>query len=322
MIRQPISMHSATSKPSFDGIWIPMVTPFCEGVVDLVAAQRLATHLVDQGIHGLVVCGTTGEAALLEEDEQLSLLKAVLAAVGLRCPVFMGLSGSDTRAMTQKVTRFDQAGAAGFLISPPSYIRPSQQGVLMHFQALAAATERPIILYDIPARTGVDLTLATVLKLAADPQFVAIKKCGGHWSQMAELINQTSLKVLSGDDDSLFATLCLGGHGAISAAAHIRPDLFVQVFQLVQARQIDQARVVFNALLPLIKLLFSEPNPSPVKAALALQGFIQEELRLPMLPMTTTGKDQLRVVLEQVMNLPSWSCNHSLRISEADFVRE
>lgn len=310
MIRQPISLTSAMSMPCFEGIWIPMVTPFREGVIDLVAAQRLATHLVDQEVNGLVVCGTTGEAALLDDDEQIILLKAVQAAVGLRCPVFMGLSGSDTRAMSQKVARFDQAGAAGFLISPPSYVRPSQQGVLMHFQALAAATERPIILYDIPARTGVELALATVLKLADNPQFVAIKKCGEHGSQMAELVKQTSLKVLSGDDTSLFATLCLGGHGAISAAAHIRPDLFVQVFQWVQAGQIEQARALFNALLPLISILFSEPNPSPVKAALALQGFIHEELRLPMLPMSTTGKDQLSVVLNQVMNIPAWSCNH------------
>ena len=187
---------------------------------------------------------------------------------------------------------------------PTSYIRPSQQGLILHFQALAEVTERPIILYDIPVRTGVELELSTVLTLAVNPQFVAIKKCGGHSLQVAELINQTSLNVLSGDDASLFTTLCLGGQGTISAAAHIRPDLFIQVFQLVQGGQIEQARTVFNALLPLIKLLFSEPNPSPVKAALALQGHIQEELWLPMLPMTTEGKNKLRVVLDQVMNIP------------------
>ena len=304
MIRQTISMKSATVMPIFKGIWIPMVTPFRAGVVDVDAAQRLAVRLVDQGVHGLVVCGTTGEAALLDDEEQITLLSAVQEAVGLRCPVFMGLSGSDTRAMTKKVTCFDQVGAAGFLISPPSYIRPSQQGLILHFQALAEATERPIILYDIPARTGVELELSTVLTLAENPQFVAIKKCGGHSLQVAELINQTSLNVLSGDDASLFTTLCLGGQGAISAAAHIRPDLFIQVFQWVQMGQIEQARAVFNALLPLIKLLFSEPNPSPVKAALALQGHIQEELRLPMLPMSTEGKDKLRIVLDQVMNIP------------------
>ncbi len=300
-------MNSATAMPSFNGIWIPLVTPFRGGVIDIDAAQRLAIRLVDKGIQGLVVCGTTGEAALLDDDEQAAMLYAVQEAVSLRCPVVMGLSGSDTRAMTKKVARFDQTGVAGFLISPPSYVRPSQQGMIMHFLALAAATERPIILYDIPARTGVELELATVMTLATDPQFVAIKKCGGHLSKMAELVNQTPLNVLSGDDSLLFATLCLGGHGAISAAAHIRPDLFVQVFQLVQAGQIEQARTLFNALLPLIKLLFSEPNPAPVKAALALQGHIQEELRLPMLPMSSEGKDKLMIMLDQVMALPVWS---------------
>lgn len=316
MIRQTISMKSAAVMPSFKGIWIPMVTPFRAGVVDFDVAQRLAVHLVDQGVDGLVVCGTTGEAALLDDEEQITLLSAVQEAVGLRCPVVMGLSGCDTRVMTKKVTCFDQAGATGFLISPPSYIRPSQQGLILHFQALAEATERPIILYDIPARTGVELELSTVLTLAANPQFVAIKKCGGHSVHVTELINQTSLNVLSGDDASLFTTLCLGGQGAISAAAHIRPDLFIQVFKLVQVGQIEQARAVFNALLPLIKLLFSEPNPSPVKAALALQGHIQEELRLPMLPMSTEGKDKLRAVLDQVMNIPVWLNNNESRMHD------
>ena len=135
---------------SFEGIWIPTVTPFRNGFVDLDAAQRVAVDLVDSGVHGLVVCGPTGEAATLDDDEQAAMLRAVREAVGSRCPVVMGIGGSDTRAVVEKVARFNQYDTAGFLITPPSYVRPSQQGILLHYQAIAAATDRPIILYNIP----------------------------------------------------------------------------------------------------------------------------------------------------------------------------
>src|ERR1035437_567679 len=128
----------------FQGIWIPVVTPFRNGFVDLDAAQRLAVDLVDSGVHGLVVCGTTGEAATLDENEQAAMLCAVQEAVGSRCPVVMGIAGSDTRAVVDKVARYNQYETAGYLISPPAYVRPSQQGILLHFQAISAATDRPI----------------------------------------------------------------------------------------------------------------------------------------------------------------------------------
>lgn len=289
---------------SFEGIWIPIVTPFRNGSVDLDAAQRLAVDFADSGVHGLVVCGTTGEAAALNEDEQAAMLCAVHEAVGSRCPVVMGIGGSDTRAAVEKAGRYNQYDVAGFLISPPSYVRPSQQGILLHFQAISAATDRPIILYNIPARTGVDIETETIMSLSADPHFVAIKNCGGNLSQLTDLINTTSLKVLCGDDALLFPTLCLGGHGAISAAAHIRPDLYVDIFDLVRSGKVKQARAVFNAMLPLIRILFSEPNPGPLKAALAMQGRIREELRLPMTPISRTGREKLASVMEQVMTLP------------------
>ncbi len=292
---------------SFEGIWVPVVTPFRNGAVDLDAAQRLAVDLVDSGVHGLVVCGTTGEAATLDEDEQAAMLCAVHEAVGSRCPVVMGIGGSDTRAVVEKVARYNQYESAGLLISAPAYVRPSQQGILLHFQAISAVTDRPIILYNIPARTGVNIEQATFVALSADPNFVAIKQCGGDISLMSDLVNHTSLQVLCGDDALILATLCLGGHGAISAAAHIRPDLYVHVFDLVRAGQIEQARAVFNALLPLIRILFAEPNPGPVKAALALQGRIREELRLPMTPISQIGKEKLAGILEQVMALPMLS---------------
>ncbi|MES2106135.1 MAG: 4-hydroxy-tetrahydrodipicolinate synthase [Pseudomonadota bacterium] len=283
----------------FEGIWIPLVTPFRNGEPDLDRAQQLALTMMDAGVHGLVVCGTTGEAATLSEQEQERVLSAVLEAAQGSCPVLMGISGSDTQALAEKVARLDSHKSAGFLVSAPSYVRPSQEGIRLHMQAIAQATADPIVLYNIPSRTGVNIDVGTVIALEQHANVVAIKECGGNLAQMAELINHTRLKVLCGDDALLFHSLCLGGHGAISAAAHIRPDLFVQLFELVRNGELASARTLFNHLLPLIQLLFSESNPAPVKAALAMQGRLQEELRLPMTPMSKTRRASLAHALEK-----------------------
>ncbi|AMP14033.1 4-hydroxy-tetrahydrodipicolinate synthase [Collimonas pratensis] len=289
---------------TFEGIWVPLVTPFRQGKLDLYSAQQLALSLSGAGVHGLVVCGTTGEAATLNEHEQDKLLCGVLEAVQNRCPVLMGVSGSDTRVVAEKISHLNTLQPAGFLVSAPSYVRPSQEGIRLHFEAVAAAAHCPVVLYNIPSRTGVNIEPATVIALERQANIVAIKECGGSLAQTTELIHHSSLKILCGDDAALFNTLCLGAHGAISAAAHIRPDLFVRLFELVRAGQIERARTLFKQLLPVIQLLFSEPNPAPVKAALALQGHIQDELRLPMTPMSAVGRVKLARALDALMALP------------------
>ena len=294
----------------FKGIWVPLVTPFMQShdqKIDLDAAQKLAVHVIESGVHGLVVGGTTGEAATLSEDEQALLLAAVIEAVDGRCPVVMGIGGSDTRALTDRVRRFNAYALAGYLISAPAYVRPSQLGIVRHFQTLAEHTDRPIIIYNIPARTGVNITLTTVELLAQDPQFCGIKESSGDVLQLTELIENTRLQVFCGDDTLIFPTFLLGGHGAISAAAHIRPDLYVQLYALMQTGDNVQARAIFDSLLPLIRILFSEPNPGPLKAALSMQNRIQEELRLPMTAMTASGRRRLEKALEGVMGLPVYS---------------
>ncbi|SFA90497.1 4-hydroxy-tetrahydrodipicolinate synthase [Collimonas sp. OK607] len=288
---------------TFEGIWVPLVTPFRQGKLDLYSAQQLALRLSTAGVHGLVVCGTTGEATTLNEHEQDRMLSGVMEAVQTRCPVVMGVSGSDTRLVTEKIVRLNALRPAGFLVSAPSYVRPSQEGIRMHFEAVATAAESPVILYNIPARTGVNIDVATVAALEQHANIVAIKESSGNLMQTMELISRTNLNLLCGDDAMLFNTLCLGGHGAVSAAAHIRPDLFVHLFELVRAGQIDPARALFKQLLPTIQLLFSEPNPGPVKAALAMQGEIQDELRLPMTRMTAAGRVKLAKTLEKLMTI-------------------
>jgi 4-hydroxy-tetrahydrodipicolinate synthase len=289
------------------GIWVPLATPMLHGELDLSRLQRLAERVIDDGAHGLVVCGTTGEAPQLDWSEQSAALAAVLEVARKRCPVLMGIGGSDTFAAASRVLEFDDAELAGYLVSTPSYVRPSQEGLLRHFETIADATGRPIVLYNVPARTGVHLELATARRLAERPQFAAIKEAGGSLRQMTALVQHTPLSVLCGDDVLLFAALCGGAHGAISASAHIRTDLYVQLFDLVRAQRLDEARTLAAALLPMMQLLFSEPNPAPLKAALSMQGLLRDELRLPMVPATTACKQQLAAALETLDALPRYS---------------
>jgi 4-hydroxy-tetrahydrodipicolinate synthase len=289
---------------SLHGIWAPLVTPMHHGDIDLSRLQNLAAGLIAQGVHGLVVCGTTGEAPQLDLAEQSAVLAAVLETAHKRCPVLMGIGGSDTFAAASRVLRFDDMELAGYLVSTPAYVRPSQEGLLRHFETIADATDHPIVLYNVPARTGVNLELETARRLSERKQFAAIKEAGGSLRQMTDLVQHTTLAMLCGDDALLFASLCAGGHGAISASAHIRADLYVQLYDLVRAERLVEARALFQKLLPMIRLLFSEPNPAPLKAALSMQGLMRDELRLPMTPATDSCKTGLAAALEALDAIP------------------
>ena len=291
---------------SFRGIWVPLATPMDHGEIDLSRLQTLADRLIAGGAHGLVVCGTTGEASQLDLAEQSAVLSAVLETAHRRCPVLMGVGGSDTYAAAAKVREFDDTELAGYLVATPAYVRPSQEGLLRHFETIADATDRPIVLYNVPARTGVNLELATARTLAQRPQFAAIKEAGGSLQRMEELVRHTPLAMLCGDDALLFAALCAGGQGAISASAHIRVDLYVQIYDLVHAGHLAEAMTVFDHLLPVIRLLFSEPNPAPLKAALAMQGVLRDELRLPMTPASDNCRTHLAAALAALDAIPAY----------------
>lgn len=295
-----VSAKATQSTLRLEGIWVPLITPFKNGHIDISALQNLVALMVKSGVHGLVACGTTGEAAHLSELEQETVLSTILASVKPDYPVLMGISGSDTLSVVKKIAHFNQFNIAGFLVSAPSYVKPSQDGIILHFQAIACASSHPIIIYNIPSRTGVNIDLPTLKTLAAIPQFAGIKESSGNMRQIVDIFNHTTLQVLSGDDTLLLNTLCAGGVGAISAAAHIRPDLYVYLYNLVNSGYLIKATTVFNMMLPLIRLLFLEPNPAPVKAVLALQGRISEELRLPMIPVEMAFKEKLQAALAKI----------------------
>lgn len=278
---------------SFEGIWLPLITPFRDGEVDLPAARRLVHRYVDAGIHGFIVCGTTGEASTMDEHEQLAMLDAVIEAADGRRPVAMGLASNDTREALRALRGIGRRPIAGILTAAPYYSRPSQRGIEAHYRAIAAETPLPLILYNIPYRTGVNIDLATIRSLADVPNIVAIKESGGNLDQLMGLIRETRLQVLSGEDHLIFTTLCLGGAGAIAAAAHVHPERHVQVYERFRAGDVAQAREIAYQLLPITRALFAEPNPGPIKALLAQQGFVAEELRLPMTPVSSTCREGL-----------------------------
>ncbi|MBS0308313.1 MAG: 4-hydroxy-tetrahydrodipicolinate synthase [Proteobacteria bacterium] len=271
----------------FSGVWVPLVTPFIHDShsrrreIDFRALQALARRMADAGVAGLVACGSTGEAAALDDAEQLAVLDAVIEAVP-SCPVVAGLSGSNMEAVQAQQRAIQQRAIAGLLVPPPSYIRPSQAGIVAYFHELADAATVPLILYTIPYRTGVEMQLDTIRALAEHPRISAIKDCGGDPDLTMQMIADGKLQVLAGEDRHMFSTLCMGGAGIIAASAHIRPDLFVQLYQLIRAEKLDTARRLFHRLLPLIGLLFEEANPAPVKALLASQGLLRNELRPPL----------------------------------------
>ncbi len=265
----------------FQGVWVPLVTPFSGGAVDGGALRRLVRHYAAAGVDGLVVCGSTGEAASLDDAEQLAVLDAVLTEAG-RLPVIMGLAGNHQGHVLQRLSAFGTRPLAGILAPAPYYVRAGQQGAAAYFRSLADASRFPLVLYDIPYRTGTTLETATLLSLAAHPNIAAIKDCGGSLEKTLALINDGQMNVLAGEDLQTLSVLCLGGAGMIAAAAHIRPDLFVAMYQAVRAQQLDLARRLFMALAPVIQLAFEEPNPGPLKAQLGRQGLLTDELRLPM----------------------------------------
>ncbi|MFM0028467.1 4-hydroxy-tetrahydrodipicolinate synthase [Paraburkholderia madseniana] len=277
----------------FSGIWVPLVTPFADGEVDHAALRALVRRYADAGIAGLVALGTTGEPAALDDAEQNAVLATILdearaAAHGAdgadaqALPVLVGVSGNHTASMKERIEQLNALPIAGVLMAAPYYIRPSQAGIVGHFMALADASDKPVVLYDIPYRTGVRLELDTLLTLAAHPRIQAVKDCAGSLDTTIALIRDGRLQVLTGEDITIFNTLCLGGSGAIAASAHLRPERFVALYRALSAGRLDEGRRIFHELVPLIHALFAEPNPAPVKALLAAQGLIRDELRMPM----------------------------------------
>jgi 4-hydroxy-tetrahydrodipicolinate synthase len=284
------------AKPS--GVYLPLVTPFFDGEVDLASIDRLLGRYRDTGIGGLVLLGTTGESPVLSVDESERIVHHVAAALGGSLPLYLGISGNDTAHVAADIERGNRLPVDGYLITTPYYNRPSQAGLIAHFDAVVSETDRQVIVYNIPYRTGVNLHNASLLELAQrNPQIVGVKDSSGDIRQSLDLLRdgRDQLGILTGEDHLFFASVALGAAGGILAAAHVEPESFVRVFDELRAGDLEAARTVWDGLSRWIPLLFGEPNPAPLKAWLADQGLVRSaECRLPLAPVSPALVDELR----------------------------
>jgi 4-hydroxy-tetrahydrodipicolinate synthase len=270
-----------SSSHVFSGLWIPVVTPFREGDVDTKALSRLVQRLCRDGVDGLVVCGSTGEAASLSAVEQLRVLEVVLSACG-NTPVAFGVSGAHLSSMLQRIGELAQWPLAGLLVSAPYYVRPPQSGVRDWFTAIADVSRHPVMLYDIPYRTGATIARETLLALAEHPNIRAYKDCAGDPGKTLALISQAQVQVLAGEDLQMLAVMAQGGSGAIAASAHLATPAFVRMMAALRRQDLEQARAHWLTLVPWVEAAFAQANPIAVKAQLALRGEMRDELRAPM----------------------------------------
>jgi 4-hydroxy-tetrahydrodipicolinate synthase len=281
---------SDSTRSEVRGIWLPLVTPFKDGVLDEVSLKRLLRHISARPVDGLVIAATTGEGPLLEEREQERIAWIAAEELGDLIPVYLGVSGSDTRKLQAQLRRIAHLPVAGYLISCPSYVRPSQEGLYHHFAALAEAAEHPVLLYNIPYRTGVNLGNETALRLAEIPTIIGIKDCCTDPAQSLDLIRRkpAGFAVMCGEDAQFHVALAQGADGGILASAHVETERFATIHA---AHRDDgdtrSAMKLWHDLSDLTRLLFAEPSPAPVKYWLYRQGLIDSpEVRLPMTPVT------------------------------------
>ncbi|MFM0047555.1 4-hydroxy-tetrahydrodipicolinate synthase [Paraburkholderia sediminicola] len=284
----------------FSGIWLPIVTPFRHGEVDVDALQRLADYYLRTEISGFVALSTTGEAALLQESERLIVLQALTDVIGSRLPMLIGVGGSNTRDVLHDIHRYERWDCAGYLVSPPSYVCPDQAGVQWHFEQAALATERPVVLYDVPHRTGVAIAPDTVARLIEYSNIVAIKECvKEHFSALRGL----PINVLCGTDEALDDCLNNGGTGGILASAHVCADLLVAVQELIRTDRDPDERNLFASLLPVLRLLFAAPNPSAIKAMLAFDHSMTDETRMPITRASAQLVERLSTARDRLQDL-------------------
>lgn len=282
------------------GCGTAIITPFKQDEsVDETALRRFVEFQIKGGVDFLVACGTTGESVTMSEDEQARVVEVTLETVAGRVPVVAGAGGYNTREVIEKIHRYEALGADAILSVTPYYNKPTQEGLYQHYRAIAAATELPIILYNVPGRTGCNMEPATVARLAEIANIVGTKEASGNISQIAEIASlvDSSFKIFAGDDSVVLPVAALGGVGVISVASNLLPRLVSDLCHASVEGRLDEARKLNRQLTPIFKVMFIESNPVPVKTALAMIGMIEEVYRLPMAPMSKANRANLEQVL-------------------------
>lgn len=297
---------SRTAPTVFEGVWPALITPFREDAIDRETFRRLIDFQIGHGVHGVVPCGTTGESATLSHHEHRSVIDLALEAVDGRVPVLAG-SGSNSTRETIALTRSAQAsGAAGALLITPYYNKPTQNGLMRHYLAVADAVDLPLVLYNVPGRTAVDMLPETIARLAEHPNIIAIKEATADMERASWIrrLCGDAILLISGDDATFFPFLAVGGRGVISVCANIAPRHMVALWRHWNMGNLDAARREHEELLEINRLLFCETSPIPVKAAAAMLDLCGPELRLPLFRISEPNRILLRAEMERLALLP------------------
>src|SRR3954447_18662602 len=290
-------------RTPFTGVGTALVTPFKKnGDLDEAGVRRLARRQIDAGVHFLCPCGTTGENPTLTDAERLRIVEIVVEEANGKVPVLAGAGGYDTRELIQLARQMAQRGVSGFLSVTPYYNKPTQDGLYQHYRAFAESTSLPMVVYNVPGRTGVNVEPATLARLAAIPNIVGVKEASGNVSQMCEILRAVppDFIVLSGDDALTLPLMAVGGHGIISVASNEIPAEMVTMVEAAERNDFAAARAVHARILPLMSINFVESNPQPVKYAMAAMGLLDEVYRLPMVSPKAESKDKINAVLKDL----------------------
>ncbi len=286
----------------FEGVLTALVTPFRNGAVDEQALTALVERQVAAGVDGLVPCGSTGESATMSHEEHNLVVRRVVEAAAGRVSVVAGTGSNNTQEAIQLTRHAKEAGADGALLISPYYNKPTQAGLVAHFEAVARETAFPLIVYNIPGRTASNIAPETLARLSENEHIVGVKESCGELDQIAHVIAQCApdFSVLTGDDALALAVTAVGGNGGISTSSNVAPELVRDLIQAARSGDFERARTLHYKLLPLFDVLFCETNPIPVKAAVSLLGLCGDEIRLPMTPITPPNLERLRMVLKDL----------------------
>jgi 4-hydroxy-tetrahydrodipicolinate synthase len=278
-----------------------MITPFDHnGEVDFNATKNLVNYLIANGSDGLVINGTTGESPTLTTEEKVDLFKFVVQVVNGRIPVIAGTGSNNTKASISLTKLAEEAGVDGIMLVTPYYNKPSQEGMYQHFKAIAQTTSLPVMLYNIPGRSSVNMSVETIVRLSQIDNIVSIKEASGDLDAMAEIISKTpnDFSVYSGDDALTLPLLAIGGTGIISVSSHIIGNEMQDMINKFKNGDVTGAASLHRNLLPIMKAMFAAPNPTPVKAALNMRGIPVGDVRLPLIPLNNEEKIALQRTLQ------------------------
>jgi 4-hydroxy-tetrahydrodipicolinate synthase len=290
-------------RTPFTGVGTALVTPFTRsGDVDEKGVRRLGRRQIDAGIHFLVPNGTTGENPTLTLQERIRIVEILVDEANGRVPILAGAGGYNTREVVHLAEEMQKAGASGLLSVTPYYNKPTPDGLVQHFRAIADSTPLPIVVYNVPSRTGVNIDVNTLVRLAAIPTVIGVKEASGNLSQICEICKAapSDFIVLSGDDALTLPVMAVGGRGVVSVVSNEIPREMAQMTEAAEANDFAAARVIHTRIMPLMQINFVESNPVPVKAAMAAMGLLEEVYRLPVTSPRPESREKILAVLNDL----------------------